>query len=145
MTNKTTLHSPRLGMTLHLHKCLCASEMLGTTSPAQCQGGPEHLKAKPQSVSPDSSTLASAILSHSRLEEPAYSWPSAVPELLSLHRPVTQHPELTRLPVGISITHHPFHSIPFHISIPHTSMHQVPQEHVQEGQSLGTAQLAHFN
>lgn len=80
-------------------------------------------------MSPNSSTLESAILSHSSLEEPAYSWPSAMPELLSLHSRVSQLPMLPRLSVAIST---------------HMSKHQVPQEHVQEGERLGITHLAHF-
>lgn len=49
---------------------------------------------------------------------------------LSLHSPVTQHRVLPTLSVAIST---------------HMSMHQVPQEHVQEGEGLGTAHLACFN
>lgn len=98
---KPTLHPPRLSMTLQPHKGSCASgaeEMLAP--PHQVPGRPRapHSTTR-QTMSPNSSTLASAILSHSRLGSQLSHGHQQC--LSSCPCTVTQHPVLPTLSVAI--------------------------------------------
>lgn len=122
----STLHPPRLSMTLQPHKGLCASgaeEMLAP--PHQVPGRPRapHSTTS-QTMSPNSSTLASAILSHSRLGSQLSHGHQQC--LSSCPCTVTQHPVLPTLSVAIST----------HIHAPSASGTR------QEGKGLD---IEHFN